>query len=87
MRDFYYFLLFVLVVILVLLFRRKLDTTIEELTLEEVDAKSTTVLERVGLLETKLDEIKSNQEKQTATMSVAASKAGEAQAFLNQPID
>ena len=83
MREFYYFLLFVLVVLLVLFFRNK----VEHLTLQEVDDKSTNVLERVGLLETKMGELKTSQENQKATMEVAADKAKEAQVYLNQPID
>ena len=83
MREFYYFLLFILVVLLVLFFRNK----VEHLTLQEVDDKSSKVLERVDVLETKLGKIETSQEQQKATMEVAADKAKEAQVYLNQPID
>jgi hypothetical protein len=79
MKDFYYVLLFLLVASLVFIFQKK----VEHLTLQEVDDKTQTETDRLTKLEDEYSKLKTKLDSQEERMGVAASKAAEAQAFIN----
>jgi septal ring factor EnvC (AmiA/AmiB activator) len=81
MKDLYFCALFMLVATLVFVFQRK----IEHLTVEEVDAKTTKVTDRVTTIEDEYAALKAKIDSQEARMKAASSQATEAQAFLNVP--
>jgi bisphosphoglycerate-dependent phosphoglycerate mutase len=80
---YYYFALCVLVACFVYVLRQK----IEHLSIEEVDKKSTDVLERVALLEDEYKQLQVKLDKQNETMEYAKDKADEARDMFRPPID
>jgi hypothetical protein len=79
MKDFYYVVLFLLVAGLVYIFQKK----VEHLTIQEVDEKTDTQTDRLQKLEDDFSKLKTKLDSQEQRMGVAASKAAEAQAFIN----
>jgi hypothetical protein len=79
MKDFYYVVLFLLVAGLVYIFQKK----VEHLTIQEVDEKTDTQTDRLQKLEDDFSKLKTKIDSQEQRMGVAASKAAEAQAFIN----
>jgi len=79
MKDFYYVVLFLLVASLVFIFQKK----IEHLTVQEVDDKTEAEGDRVTKLENEYEKLKTKLDSQEQRMGVAASKAAEAQAFID----
>ena len=81
--TYYYLALCFLVACFVYVLQQK----IEHLTIEDVDKKSTDVLERVALLEDEYKQLQVKLDEQNKNMSYAQDKADEARAMFTPPID